>query len=180
MRTLSPLVALLGMLSAAHASTLQELTMDEMIQQSTAIVRAKILGSHAVVRGRDIYTYYQLQVLENLKSVSAKELGLAVPGGTAAGLRQRVGGAPELNAGGEYVIFLWTSRTGLTQIIGLSQGLFGVMRNSAGKAVLVRPATTELVVDKSGRAIADRGINTSLSDLRSKIQQLLGGGKQPK
>lgn len=157
--------------------------MDDMIQKSTAIVRAKVLGSHAEARGRDIYTYYQLQVIdrlkpENLKSAGSQQLDLAVPGGTAAGLRQRVGGAPELNAGGEYVIFLWTGRPGLTQIIGLSQGLFSVVHNAAGDAVLVRPAATEQMVDKSGRVISDHAVTMSLSELRSRIQPLAGGGKQ--
>ena len=45
-------------------------------------------------------------------------------GGVAGGIRQSVSGAPELKPGQEYVLFLWTSRSGLTQVIGLSQGLF--------------------------------------------------------
>ncbi|MGD1095875.1 MAG: hypothetical protein ABSB35_28270 [Bryobacteraceae bacterium] len=179
MRTLSLLVAVAATLGTACASTLQQLTMDEMIRQSTAIVRAKVLGSHAEARGRDIYTYYKLRVTENLKSAGSQQLDLAVPGGTAAGLRQRVGGAPELNAGGDYVFFLWTSRTGVTQIIGLSQGLFSVMRNHAGDAVLVRPAATETMVDKSGRVVTDQAVTLSLSELKSRIQPL-ADGKQHK
>jgi hypothetical protein len=177
MRALSLFVTLVGMLSSARGTTLQQLTVDEMIQESTAIVRAKVVGSRAAVRGRDIYTYYQLQVTENLKGSPATDL--AVPGGTAAGLRQRVGGAPELNAGGEYVIFLWTSRTGVTQIIGLSQGLFSVVRNHTGDAVLVWPAATEPMVDKSGRVVTDQTVTMSLSELKSRIQPL-ADGKQHK
>jgi hypothetical protein len=175
MRGFALMVALVVTLGSARASTLQQLTMDEMVQQSTSIVWAKVLSSHAAVRGRDIYTYCQLKVLENLKGSTAAEL--AVPGGTAAGLRQRVGGAPELNAGGEYVIFLWTSRSGLTQIIGLSQGLFSVTQNAAGEAVLVRPAASEMMVDKSGHVISDQAVTITLSDLRSRIRQSPGGGK---
>jgi hypothetical protein len=180
MRALSLLFAAAAMLSTVCASTLQELTMEDMIQKSTAIVRAKVLGSHAEARGRDIYTYYQLQVVENLKSAGSQQLDLAVPGGTAAGLRQRVGGAPELNAGGEYVIFLWTGRPGFTQIIGLSQGLFSVVHNAAGDAVLTRPAATGQMVDKSGRVISDHAVTMSLSELRTRIQPLPAGGKQHK
>src|SRR5271168_3502515 len=62
MRALSLWFAMGAVVCAAHASTLQQLTMDDMIRQSTAIVRAKVLGSHAETRGRDIYTYYKLQV----------------------------------------------------------------------------------------------------------------------
>ena len=49
-----------------------------------------------------------------------------MPGGVVNGIRQSVTGAPELKPGQEYVLFLWTSRSGLTQVIGLSQGLFKV------------------------------------------------------
>ena len=75
------------------------------------------------------------------------------------------------------MVFLWTSRSGLTQIIGLSQGLFSVMQNSGGDAVLVRPAITELMVDASGHVINSQAVTINLSDLRSRIKQLLGGGK---
>src|SRR5271165_4904513 len=103
MRTLALWVAVVGLVGNAGASTLQQMTVEEMTRQSTAIVRAKVLASHAEARGRDIYTYYQLQVMENLKRTRSQNIEVAVPGGTAAGLRQRVGGAPELNAGGEYI-----------------------------------------------------------------------------
>ena len=180
MRTLSLVlasVALTGVVSIARATTFQELTMDEMIQKSTGIVRAKVTRSHAELRGRDIYTYYELQVVENLKAASPKRIEVAVPGGTAAGLRQRVIGAPELNAGVEYVIFLWTSRSGLTQIIGLSQGLFTVTKNADGSTVLARPAVTEPMVDKSGHTVNDHAVTMSLNELRSRIQPLKARGK---
>ena len=45
-----------------------------------------------------------------------------------------VAGAPTLRAGREYVLFLWTSRSGLTQLMGMSQGLFSVERTTAGDA----------------------------------------------
>jgi hypothetical protein len=176
MRGLVLWVGVAGLVGSASASTLQQMSMEEMTRQSTAIVRAKVLASHAEARGRDIYTYYQLQVTENLKRAGSQNIEVAVPGGTAAGLRQRVGGAPELNAGGEYVFFLWTSRSGLTQIIGLSQGLFSVTQNAAGEPVLVRPATSEMMVDKSGHAITDQAVTISLTDLRSRIRHDTAGG----
>ena len=37
-----------------------------------------------------------------------------------------------LKIGDEYVFFVWTSRSGLAQIIGLSQGLFNVLPDGKG------------------------------------------------
>src|SRR5207245_2731445 len=45
MRILSSLLAFTGILAPAGATTLQRLELDEIIQKSTAIVRAKVLGS---------------------------------------------------------------------------------------------------------------------------------------
>src|SRR5271155_3296819 len=126
MRTRTILLAGFFAVACAYATTLQQLSLDDMIQQSTGIVRAKVTGSSMTLRGQNVYTYYHLQILETAKPYGkpGAEIDVAVPGGTANGMRQVVVGAPELTTGSQYVVFLWTSRSGLTQIIGLSQGLF--------------------------------------------------------
>lgn len=178
MRPVLTVILLIGSLVdpwvSAWATTLRKLSIDDMIQQSTAIVRVKVTGSSAAFRGKDIYTYYQLQVIENMKAVSPQSLAVAVPGGVAGGLRQMVAGAPMLATGQEYVIFLWTSKSGLTQVIGLSQGLFAVTQNSAGVPVIVRPASISMTLNQSGQAVTDQPVSMSLTALRTEIQGVLG------
>ncbi|HUA84931.1 MAG TPA: hypothetical protein VMB85_13805 [Bryobacteraceae bacterium] len=158
-----------------HATTLQKLTLDDMIRQSTAIVHVKVSSSSPVMRGRNIYTFYQFQLLETLKAGGGAQTEVAVPGGSTAGLRQEVAGAPSLAAGGEYVIFLWTSNSGLTQIIGLSQGLFSVLPDSSGTAELVRGALAgATLVNKSGQTLNPLAVTISLSGLKAEIQKVLG------
>ena len=81
MRVLSMALALAGAWSSVRATTLRLLTTDEMILQSTAIVRAKVVGSRSAFRGPDIFTYYQLQVVESWKLSGAQQVEVAVPGG---------------------------------------------------------------------------------------------------
>jgi hypothetical protein len=86
-----------------------------------------------------------------------------------------------LTVGAEYVLFLWTSRSGLTQVIGLSQGLFSVIPSTAanatpGNSTVVRPAATETMLDANGNVAADQTLKLLWSDLRSRIQQQLGTG----
>ena len=161
--------------SPARATTLQKLGLDEIIRKSTSIVRAKVVGSSASLHGQDIYTYYQLQVLEDFKPGGSPTREVAVPGGAARGLRQTVPGAPSLNAGDEYVFFLWTGPSGMTQVIGLTQGLLAVTQDASGEAVVERPATSELMLDKSGRPVSDQAVRMSISDLRARIQKTLAG-----
>jgi len=174
MRNRSIFVALTVLAAPIWATTLQQLSLDSMIGQSTAIVRATVTGSTSGLVGRDIYTYYQFQVLETLKAGPAPVTTVAVPGGVARGLRQMVAGAPVLTQGQQYVLFLWTSRTGVTQVIGLSQGLFIVMQDEAGNTVLVRPAASDLMLDQAGKVVNDQGISMSLTALRTEIQKVLG------
>jgi hypothetical protein len=178
MRTRSIFATVLSaiLVTGVQATTLQQLSTDDMIRQSTAIVRAKVTAASSTLRGRNIYTTYQFQVLETLKA-GGTQTQVAVPGGVANGLREMAPGAPTLSAGQEYVIFLWTSKSGLTQVIGLSQGLFNVLQDTTGNAVLVRPAAAGLVLDHSGNVVNDTAVTMKLSDLRTEVQKVLGSNQ---
>ena len=160
-----------------QAATLQQLSLDDMIQKSTVIVRGRTQLSYASFEGRVIYTHYTVHVSEAMKGTQAKQLDIVVPGGVSSGLRQRFAGAPVLVDGQDYVLFLWTSKTGLTQVIGLSQGLFSVVPNSSGQPMVVRAASTERMLNAAGQPISDSDIQMPLGNLRSQIQSVLAGGK---
>jgi hypothetical protein len=148
--------------------------MSSMIRQSTAIVRARVTGSSAGRRGSNIYTSYRLDVLETFKASQTPLAEVAVPGGTVNGTRQTVAGAPKLVDGQEYVLFLWTSPSGLTQVIGLTQGVFTVLKNAAGEATVVRAASTEPMLGPGGQPVKDLNVNLTLDALRQMVQ---GGAK---
>ena len=183
MRALAIYVCLAGVWVGAsypaEATTLQQLSLSEMAQKATAIVRAKVTGSVEVLRGTDIYTVYQLDTLETLKAPNGiKPADVAVPGGVANGLRQVVEGAPVLQAGHEYVLFLWTSRSGLTQVMGMSQGLFTVDRRTAGEVTATRAAAGEQILDGAGRAARDEVLSMPWAELKSKVMKTLTAGRQ--
>lgn len=157
------------------AATLERLSMDDMVQKSTAIVRGRIIGSSASFRGLPgksvtIYTHYIIQVAESWKGALSGQVDVAVPGGLANGIRQTFAGAPVLDSNADYVLFLWTSRTGLTQIIGLSQGLMSLKLDASGNSVLGRGPSSEPMVDNTGKAVADKGFSMSLSDFRAMMR----------
>jgi hypothetical protein len=156
----------------AEATILQQLTLDDMARKSTSIVRAKVTGSSEVVRGADVFTLYKLETLETLKSGRAAR-EVAVPGGVAGGMRQVVPGAPILHSGGEYVLFLWTSRSGLTQLMGMSQGLFRVEHTTAGDRQASRAAAGEQMLDATGRAVRDETLSMPLTELKAKVSKAL-------
>jgi hypothetical protein len=170
-----PLYILAGvvMIAPAGATTLLKMSMDDLIVRSTSIVRARVTGSRAVSDHRDIYTYYQLQISETLKKTGNVPAEIAVPGGVYGNLRQIGIGSPTLTQGQEYVLFLWTGKTGMTQVIGLSQGLFGLSPDASGDLVIKRAAITDQMLDKSGHPVTDNAVTMKWTDLRALILKTL-------
>ena len=158
-----------------RCATLERLSLDEMIAKSTAIVRGKVAGSYAAASGPAIYTHYSIQVSERFKG-GADTIEVVVPGGVAGNLRMTVSGAPVLNVGDEFVFFLYTGKSGLTSIVGLTQGLFTLAQGSKDPTA-TRTATRELMLDPlTARPVKDETLVMPLSQLRAKI----AGGLQHK
>jgi hypothetical protein len=172
--SLALLIAAVGL----NAATLIQLSLDDMIVQSTSIVRGRVGTGYTAFSGGVIYTHYSVQVLEQLKGTGAGVVDVAVPGGALNGLQQTFSGAPELRPGSEYVLFLWTGKSGTTQVIGLTQGLFSVATGSPQDPVTTRTASRELMLaPKTGVAVKDQPLALRLSELRTRIAGVLGASR---
>jgi hypothetical protein len=153
---------------ALSAATLQQLSLDQMSQSATAIVRARVTGSSGSFTGSTIYTHYKLQISETWKGAPAAEVML--PGGVAGGYRQSFPGVPALQTGAEYVLFLWkSSKTGITHVVGLNQGILNVTPHADGSFQVGRPAIGETMLDTAGNQVKDRAIQIRLDDLKTRI-----------
>jgi len=72
------------------------------------------------------------------------------------------------------VFFLWTSRAGLTYVMGLTQGLFAIAPGAAADPLATRAASRELMLDpKTARPVKDSVLSMRLSALRSQIANTL-------
>jgi hypothetical protein len=159
-----------------QAASLEYLSLDDMAAKSTAIVRGRMVSAGTHARGSLIYTQYSIQVLERLKGPEASQVDVVVLGGRSQGLSQTFSGAPQLGVGTDYVLFLWTGPSGLTQIIGLSQGLFQLQKDDKGEWIATRAAASETMVDpKTGRLVNDQAIRLRLTDLRSRVRSAAAG-----
>ena len=161
------------------AATLERLTLDEMIQQSTAIVRGRVEAAGTMERGPLIYSRWRIRVSERWKGAPADTVEIVTPGGTSRGVRQSFSGAPVLKEGSEQVFFLWTGKSGLTHIIGLSQGLFSLAEDSSGARILTRPASGETMIDpKTGALVEDQPVRMRLSELQGRVRRALPAARQ--
>jgi hypothetical protein len=175
---------MLGLAGLVGATTLERLSMDEMIAKSTSIVRARVLGSSVQKHGALIYTHYSVQVLERWKGAAVGQEDIVVPGGaltTGTGTRasQSFAGTPSLTVDSELVLFLWTGKSGLTHVIGLSQGVFKMQKDAAGESMVTRASiAAEMVQGSSSAPVRDTGVQMRFRDFDSYVKNALGGKKQ--
>ena len=158
--------------SALPAATLEKLSVEQMAEKATLIVRGRITGCTGETRGAVIYTRCQMNVSERWKGVAGSHVTFLVPGGRAHGLVQTFTGTPSFAGGGEYVVFLWAGRSGVNQIIGLSQGVFD-LKLEGGQSVAKRPAAAAVMLDESGSQVEDAAVEMRVSELRQRVQQAL-------
>jgi len=174
-------LAFASSIGTLQSATLERLTLDDMILRSTTIVRGKVTASWAAYTGSVIYTHYQVQVIEQLKGEPRATVEVMTPGGTVKDEESTFSGSPALNNGDEFVFFLWTSKTGITWITGLTQGLFALNSEVSADRLATRSASRELMLDpNTSRPVKDSALSMKLSVLRSRIAATLaaqGGGK---
>lgn len=157
--------------AAMTATTIEKLSLDEMTAKSTAIVRGKVNFSHVAQHGAVYYTHYKVSVSERLKGTTAAQVDVVMPGGRIGKSEQTFSGIPTFAADSEVVLFLWTSKAGMTYVIGLGQGIFNVSKDVAGQTILSRGAIREGMIDaKTGRPVEDAGIRMTLTELHSRIR----------
>jgi hypothetical protein len=164
----------LAVSGVARGATLRQMSMDQMSQSATAIVRARVASSSASLEGSTIYTHYKLEVGETWKGSPPSEVML--PGGVASGYRQSFPGVPQLQIGSEYVLFLWTSSAGITHVIGLSQGIFNLNGQKDGSVQATRPLIGEAMLDSAGHTVPDQAIRMDLGSLRMRVRQNINSG----
>jgi len=171
------LLCLAAWLAPLPAAILERLSFDQLTQQSTAIVRVKAVGSYAEFHGSLIYTHWKVQVLDRWKGPDRSTIEVLIPGGTTRELHQDVAGAPKLLTGKEYLLFLWTSKSGSTYITGLSQGLFELSKNAADEWVVSRAASGEPMLDHvTWTLVKDESMQMRYSEITSRISATLAQG----
>ena len=170
MKKLATLV--LAMAATVSSTTLEKLSFDEMVAKSTQIVRGRIALSNVRQHGAIYYSHYTVQVSEQFKGPAAKAIDVVLPGGTIGRSQQTFSGVPTFPADTELVLFLWTSKAGLTHIIGLTQGVFQVAKNAAGETVYSREPIKDGLVDaRTGRPATDGGMRFTANEFATRVNR---------
>ena len=161
------LVWALAAMIPAQATTVRRASLDDLIQTSTSIVRARVVASFDASQGPLVYRHYTIQILDRWKGPVAAQVDVQVP---------QASGAPQFTAGSEYVFFLWTGPSGANHLLGLSQGALDVTKDSAGNTIVVRQPIEALVLNSAtGETGSQDPMQMKLSDFATRVSSALVG-----
>jgi hypothetical protein len=150
--TLSALVVLAWVCNAsARAMVVVPADFAEMVAASQTIVHGRVVDvqAYATAGRKTIESLVAVQVVESIKgnpgSAGAAGAGRVVyfrlPGGQVGRYRRVMVGAPQCARGDEVVLFLKGSSPAVPMPFGLTQGIYRVHRDAAGRAT-VRPSVS--------------------------------------
>lgn len=141
-RCLHSLLALLCVSGPAAATVVLPLDFTELVAAADVIVHGRVSDTRAAIIGGRTDTVVTLASLAALKGDPGAHVTFRVPGGQVGRYRTVVAGGPVLREGDEIVAFLGRSDEGLPHLVGFTQGVVRVVRQSVDgvRMVLAPPA----------------------------------------
>ncbi len=141
------------------ATTVEELSFDEVVARSAAIVHGKVVGSRTSWDPERvaIWTHYDIQVRAALKGGPGSILTISEPGGEVDGKHMQIAGAPRYQIGEEVVVFAAETPIGYLRTCGWGQGKFQVLPAAgaaSGRVVQRAPLTVRTLSTGGERAVS--------------------------
>ena len=119
----------------AGATTLIRMSLSQLSQASSTIVRGHVVGQETRWNQNHtrIMTYTTIQLDQTLKGQPPSTLVIEQPGGTVGNFHVHVPGTAYLRPQAEYVLFLEPAEKPQTfHMVGMMQGAFRISRNANG------------------------------------------------
>jgi hypothetical protein len=169
---------LLVLSSTLHAVTVLPATLEELVQESAAVVHGRVTGvdAHWTADRRTIESIVTLEVTDTLKGTATATASFVVPGGAAGGRILVMPGAPVFREGDDVIVFLRGRAPALPQPVGLSLGVFRVAVDARGVAQVVpSPTSTAAARGAVVRGTTSRTVR-SLDAFRAEVRK--AGGRR--
>jgi hypothetical protein len=125
----------------AHATVLVGADLGDLARDARAIARGRVLAVDGqwTADHRTIETIVTLEVESYLKGALGATVQFRVPGGDLGRFRSVVVGAPAFEVDERVVVFLGATGPSVAYILGLSQGVYRVVRGADASSWLVTP-----------------------------------------
>jgi hypothetical protein len=159
------LILILSAKPPLSATTVQRLSLDDMVAKAETIVIGRVINSQSswTKNGKLILTQTTFEVQEGLKGVATKTVTITTVGGRVGNAVLHVSGMPSFQPDETAVIFLERSNNYLT-VLGLSQGKFSIVNGEVSNHL------SELTFAGGGASVPTR---MRLTEFKRQIQQRL-------
>ncbi len=120
-------IVILIVAGPVHATSVQRLSLDDLVTKASTIVEADIVASrtYRTPDGKLILTSYTAAVQENLKGSAVSSITVTTVGGRIGNTVLHVSGMPVFQPGDKAILFLEKSGAYST-VVGLNQGKFSI------------------------------------------------------
>ena len=171
-------VGLLGFAPAVEATTVKQLSLEQLVRGSQRIILGRCVSQETYwnkTRTR-ILTATRFAVTEDLKGDSREVATVVTVGGTLDGLTQVVSGTPKFKENEEVLLFLEAGKGSYWILMGLSQGMCRIATDRRGIKVAYHASSGLHLVSASAETSAQTPIpaRVELDRLLSRIRQLVG------
>ncbi|HEV2298540.1 MAG TPA: hypothetical protein VGR72_08485 [Candidatus Acidoferrales bacterium] len=163
---------------ALHATTLAQLSLEQLTSAATVIARARCTGSESRWRDGEIWTVTSFRAEEIWKGNLPWEFEVWILGGRSGSVTSYVPGTPHFQPGEETVLFLEPARSGTLSITAWDEGTFRVRRDPLTDEVRVTQDTASLpTFDSIARRFRASSIRDwPLEKLKTRVQAATAGG----
>lgn len=128
--------------SSVSATVLLPADLQTVVTESGVIVHGRVVDVRSAVTAppHGIETFVTVAVVDAFKGNPGPSVTFRVPNGQVGRYRRVVVGAPEFAEGDEVVVFLRGQAPAIPALVGLSQGVYRVARQTGAPAVVMRGA----------------------------------------
>jgi hypothetical protein len=170
------LLALAFGCAAAFATTVKQMSIDDLTSAASAIVEGQATDSWSAWNPQHtlIYTFTRVRVAKTLKGSADSTVMVKQLGGSAGGYTQKVAGVHPMRTGDTSMLFLRPSEAhdGTMVIVGLMQGNFHIEKESRSGVAVVNNGAGD-VHQSSGTDVTEyRGAKLTLRQLEARVRKV--------
>jgi hypothetical protein len=166
---------LLGIASAATATTLARMSVEQMSHAAQVIARARCLENTNTWDAGEIWTLTSFEVEEVWRGQVPTQITVRLLGGRVGNLTSNVSGIPRFRRGEEVVLFLEATQRGDFSVVSWEQGTFRIGREVAtGRERVTQDTASFATLDPATRSFEATGIrNLPLETLHARVEAAL-------
>ena len=157
----------------ARATTVPAVGLEELVDQSAAIVHGRVVRSWAAWDGahKYIWTHHLIKVIDAVRGAGAAYVVASEPGGQVGGVGMMFAGVPVYQVGEETIVFLYRTPVGFLRATGYGQGKYTVTPETRVRA---NSSGLDLLPGKGLRGAELSTLNgLTVDDFKSRVRDVI-------